>query len=67
MLRTKPGIFMTGGIILLVSGYFASNGNLVNVGWVFIVFAIIVAVILEIQVWAWKKVDKRHDVALSSR
>jgi len=66
ILRTKPGLFLMGGVILLASGYFTDNGNITNVGWAFIIFAIIAGIILEVQTWSWKKVDKRHDGALSS-
>jgi hypothetical protein len=67
MTRSKPGLLVILGVVLLVSGYFTNNGNVANVGLVFFVLAVVIAVVIEAEVWAWKKVDKRRNGALSSR
>jgi hypothetical protein len=36
-------------------------------GFGFCELAVVIAVVLEAEVWVWKKVDKRHNGALSSK
>jgi hypothetical protein len=65
MLKTKPGFLWMIGAVMLVSGYFRSNSDLTNLGCALIIFGIIVAILIEVQVWAWKKADERHNGAFS--
>jgi ABC-type spermidine/putrescine transport system permease subunit II len=60
---TTPGLILAAGIILLFTGIFTSDEEMVSLGLGFVVFSVVVGIVFAFELWGARKFrERRRDV-----